>query len=160
MFKWLLDNSLTNRLLVIIASVVLMAYGAFTLSRTPVDVFPDLNKPTVTIMTEAGGMAAEEVEQLITFPLETTMNGLAVGQPVRVFVQTKQKVQGLAVPVASLMKSPANQTVVWVKTAPERFEPRAVTTEPLDGVNVAVTSGLKAGDRIATQGATLINQVR
>jgi HME family heavy-metal exporter len=72
MFKWLLDNSLTNRLLVIIASVVLMAYGAFTLSRTPVDVFPDLNKPTVTIMTEAGGMAAEEVEQLITFPLETT----------------------------------------------------------------------------------------
>jgi len=88
------------------------------------------------------------------------LNGLAVGQPVRVFVQTKQKVQGLAVPVASLMKSPANQTVVWVKTAPERFEPRAVTTEPLDGVNVAVTSGLKAGDRIATQGATLINQVR
>ena len=48
MFKWLLDNSLTNRLLVIIASVVLMAYGAFTLSRTPVDVFPDLNKPTVS----------------------------------------------------------------------------------------------------------------
>jgi hypothetical protein len=90
MFKWLLDNSLTNRLLVIIASVVLMAYGAFTLSRTPVDVFPDLNKPTVTIMTEAGGMAAEEVEQLITFPLETTMNGLPgveralhlVGRPV------------------------------------------------------------------------------
>ena len=52
MFKWLLDNSLGNRLLVIIASLVLMAYGAFTLSRTPVDVFPDLNKPTVTIMTE------------------------------------------------------------------------------------------------------------
>ena len=83
MFKWLLDNSLTNRLLVIIASVVLMAYGAFTLSRTPVDVFPDLNKPTVTIMTEAGGMAAEEVEQLITFPLETTMNGLPGVESVR-----------------------------------------------------------------------------
>ena len=83
MFKWLLDNSLTNRLLVIIASVVLMAYGAFTLSRTPVDVFPDLNKPTVTIMTEAGGMAAEEVEQLLTFPLETTMNGLPGVESVR-----------------------------------------------------------------------------
>ena len=83
MFKWLLDNSLANRLLVIIASVVLMAYGAFTLSRTPVDVFPDLNKPTVTIMTEAGGMAAEEVEQLITFPLETTMNGLPGVESVR-----------------------------------------------------------------------------
>ena len=83
MFKWLLDNSLTNRLLVIITSVVLMAYGAFTLSQTPVDVFPDLNKPTVTIMTEAGGMAAEEVEQLITFPLETTMNGLPGVESVR-----------------------------------------------------------------------------
>ena len=63
-------------------------------------------------------------------------------------------------PVASLMKNPANQTVVWVKTAPERFEPRTVTTEPLDGVNASVTSGLEPGDRVATQGATLINQVR
>ena len=83
MFSWLLHNSLGNRLLVIITSVVLMAYGAFTLSRTPVDVFPDLNKPTVTIITEAGGMAAEEVEQLITFPLETTMNGLPGVETIR-----------------------------------------------------------------------------
>ncbi len=89
-----------------------------------------------------------------------TLNSLAVGQPVRVFVQTRDKVQGIAVPVASLLKNPANQTIVWVKTAPERFEPRTVTAEPLDGVSVAVTSGLKAGDRVATQGATLINQVR
>lgn len=83
MFKWLLDNSLANRLLVIIASLVLMAYGAYTLSTTPVDVFPDLNKPTVTVMTEAGGMAAEEVEQLLTFPLETAMNGLPGVESVR-----------------------------------------------------------------------------
>ncbi|MEG2631398.1 MAG: efflux RND transporter permease subunit, partial [Comamonas sp.] len=83
MFKWILVNSLANRLLVIIASVVLMFYGAWTLSRTPVDVFPDLNKPTVTVMTEAGGMAAEEVEQLITFPLETAMNGLPGVETVR-----------------------------------------------------------------------------
>lgn len=88
------------------------------------------------------------------------LNLLAVGQPVRVFVQTKDKVKGISVPVASLMKNPANQTVVWVKTAPERFEPRTVTTEPLDGLNAAVTSGLEPGDRVATQGATLINQVR
>jgi HME family heavy-metal exporter len=83
MFKWLLENSLANRLLVIIASVVLMTYGAFTLTKTPVDVFPDLNKPTVTIMTESGGMAPEEVEQLITFPLETAMNGLPSVESVR-----------------------------------------------------------------------------
>ena len=88
------------------------------------------------------------------------LNLLAVGQPVRVFVQTKNKVKGIAVPVASLMKNPANQNVVWVKTAPERFEPRTVTAEPLDGVNAAITSGLEPGDRVATQGATLINQVR
>jgi cobalt-zinc-cadmium efflux system membrane fusion protein len=85
---------------------------------------------------------------------------LAVGQPVRVFVQSKTRVKGIAVPAASLMKSPANQTIVWVKTAPERFEPRTVTVEPLDGVNAAVTSGLNSGDRVATHGATLINQVR
>ena len=83
MFKWLLASSLANRLLVIIASLVLMGYGAWTLSRTPVDVFPDLNKPTVTVMTEAGGMAPEEVEQLITFPLETAMNGLPGVEQVR-----------------------------------------------------------------------------
>jgi len=86
--------------------------------------------------------------------------GLAVGQPVKVFVQSKSKVKGIAVPASSLMKNPSNQTIVWVKTAPERFEPRVVTVEPLDGVNVTITSGLKAGERVATQGATLINQVR
>jgi len=83
MFRWLLESSLANRLLVLVASAVLMAYGAFTLTQTPVDVFPDLNKPTVTLMTEAGGMAAEEVEQLITFPLETTLNGLPGVESVR-----------------------------------------------------------------------------
>lgn len=88
------------------------------------------------------------------------LNQLAVGQPVRVFVQTKDRVKGISVPVAALMKNPSNQTIVWVKTAPERFEPKSVVVEPLDGVNVAVTSGLSAGDRVATRGATLINQVR
>jgi HME family heavy-metal exporter len=76
MFKWILESSLANRLLVIMLSLALMGYGLWSLSTTPVDVFPDLNKPTVTLMTEAGGMASEEVEQLITFPLETGMNGL------------------------------------------------------------------------------------
>ena len=76
MFQFLLDSSLKNRLLVLFGALLLTAYGAFTLTQTPVDVFPDLNKPTVTVITEAGGMASEEVEQLITFPLETTLNGL------------------------------------------------------------------------------------
>jgi hypothetical protein len=62
---------------------VLMAYGAFTLSRTPVDVFPDLNKPTVTLHDRGGRHGPEEVEQLITFPLETAMNGLPGVESVR-----------------------------------------------------------------------------
>ena len=97
----------------------------------------------------------------LTFRAEgKALAGLAVGQPVKVFVQSKAKVKGIAVPASSLMKNPSNQTIVWVKTAPEKFEPRVVTVEPLDGLNVAITSGLKAGERVATQGATLINQVR
>lgn len=88
------------------------------------------------------------------------LNQLAVGQPVAVVVQSRRQVGGVPVPAASLMKNPANQTIVWVKTAPERFEAHVVTVEPLDGATVVVTSGLKAGDRVATQGAALINQVR
>jgi cobalt-zinc-cadmium efflux system membrane fusion protein len=85
---------------------------------------------------------------------------LAVGQPVKVYALTKSTVQGYRVPAAALVKNPANQTIVWVKAAPERFEPRTVTVEPLDGANVAVTAGLKAGDRVVVRAATLVNQVR
>lgn len=85
---------------------------------------------------------------------------LAIGQPVRVFVQSTDKVDGVQVPAAALLRNPANQTIVWVKESPERFAPRVVTSVPLDGTSVAVTSGLQPGDRVATQGATLINQVR
>ena len=85
---------------------------------------------------------------------------LALGQPVRVFVQSTDKVDGVQVPAAALLRNPANQTIVWVKEAPERFAPRVVTAVPLDGTSVAITSGLQPGDRVATQGATLINQVR
>lgn len=86
--------------------------------------------------------------------------GLAVGQPVKIYIQSKQKTSGIPVPSSSLMKNAANQTVVWVKSSPEKFEPRAVTFEALDGARVSVTSGLKPGDRVATHGATLINQIR
>jgi hypothetical protein len=88
------------------------------------------------------------------------LSALALGEPIRVVIQTKDKVKGMAVPVSALMKNPANQSIVWVKTAAERFTPRTITFEPLDGTRVAVTSGLESGDLIAAQGATLINQVR
>jgi CzcA family heavy metal efflux pump len=76
MFNWIVRSSLHNRLFVLAFSALLMAYGAMTGWRTPVDVFPDLNKPLITVLTEAGGMAPQEVEQLVTFPLETALNGM------------------------------------------------------------------------------------
>jgi HME family heavy-metal exporter len=76
MFDALLHASLKQRAIVLGAAILLMAYGVLTVRQMPVDVFPDLNKPTVTLMTEAGGMAPEEVEQLVSFPVESAMNGM------------------------------------------------------------------------------------
>ena len=75
MLNRIIHYSLHNRILVLVASVLLLVGGTYTAMHTEVDVFPDLNAPTVVIMTEAGGMAAEEVEQLVTFPVETAVNG-------------------------------------------------------------------------------------
>ncbi len=76
LFNALVTASLNNRIFVLILALLLIGYGGFSLTRLPVDVFPDLNRPTVTLMTEAEGMAPEEVEQSVTYPLESAMNGM------------------------------------------------------------------------------------
>ncbi|MCP9611573.1 efflux RND transporter permease subunit [Coprobacter tertius] len=75
MLNKIIRYSLSNRLLVLIASIILLITGTYTAAKMEVDVFPDLNAPTVVVMTEAPGMAPEEVERLVTFPIETAVNG-------------------------------------------------------------------------------------
>src|SRR5437899_4856323 len=76
MFTFLVSASLRNRLFVLAMAGILVLLGAYIARQLPVDVFPDLNRPTVTIMTESEGYAPPEVEQLVSFPIETQMNGV------------------------------------------------------------------------------------
>jgi len=75
MLNKIIRFSLNNRMVVLVASVLLMLAGTYTATNMEVDVFPDLNAPTVVVMTEAKGMAPEEVERLVSFPVETALNG-------------------------------------------------------------------------------------
>jgi cobalt-zinc-cadmium efflux system membrane fusion protein len=119
--------------------------------------------PGVTVplrFTGAGRTQREGAVPLVFRTASTAQAPLAVNQPVKVVVQTRRTIQGIPVPSAAVVKNPSNQDIVWVHAGAEVFVPRMVRTVPLDGASVSVTDGLKPGDRLVTQGAALVNQVR
>jgi len=91
---------------------------------------------------------------------EGSDRGLVAGLPVQVKVQTRETMSGVALPAQALVRNPSNQTVVWVKKAPELYAPRVVRYRPLDAERVMVTAGLQDGERVVVQATNLINQIR
>jgi len=108
----------------------------------------------------AGGALREQAVPLVFRGRDAGLAGLAIGQPVPVTVRLRSGAQGVALPAATLARNAANEPVVWVKVAPERFEPRRVRTQPLDAVRVVALEGLDGGERVVTEGAVLLGQVR
>ena len=108
----------------------------------------------------ASGAVRDQALTLAFENRELSKAQFAIGQLLKVYAEQAEKIEGIAVASSALVKNAANQTAVWVKVQPETFEPRVVTTEPLDGQQVLITSGLKPFDRVVVQAASLINQIR
>lgn len=100
----------------------------------------------------------------LSFAVQSAQRGaalpLAIGQPVQLIVQLKGRRQGVVLPAQAVVRSPANEPVVWIKTSAERFRPQPVQAQALDAQTVLVTQGLEAGQRVVVQGAPLIAQIR
>jgi len=125
MLDKLMQISLKNRLIVLIAAVVLLIAGTIISVQLPVDVFPDLTAPTVTLLTEAHGFAPEEIEILITFPIETAVNGASGVRRVR-----STSIQGLS--------------TIWIEFewGTDIFNARQIVNEKLQGIMTSLPEGV------------------
>lgn len=100
----------------------------------------------------------------LTFAVSAAKPGtplpLAIGQPVTVVAQSRERVKGVVLPAQAVVRNPANEPIVWIKSGAERFIPQPVQFRPLDAATVVVTQGLGADNRVVVQGAPLIAQIR
>jgi len=106
------------------------------------------------------GRQLREQAQVLLFRVQPGGPDLAVGQPLTVLATTAARVHGAAVPRGALVKTSTGETAVWVHTAAERFVQRPVTAQALGALELAVTQGLAQGERVVTDGAALLAQVR
>jgi len=106
------------------------------------------------------GLTLKHQAAPLSFKLAKGTPNLSIGKPVTVILQSANEVAGIVVPSSSLLRSQSGLPIVWVKTEPERFEPRLVRAEALDGDRVTLLDGVKPDDRVVTEGATLLNQIR
>lgn len=125
MLNKIINFALNNRLLIVVASVVLIVFGSFVASKMEVDVFPDLTAPTVVVLTEAHGMASEEVEKLVTFPIEIAVNGATNVRRVR-------------------SSSSAGISIVWVEFEwnTDIFKARQIVNEKISVIGEKLSNGV------------------
>lgn len=115
---------------------------------------------SVDLAWRGSGLSGARQAAPVHFAVIGATSALRIGQLITVLAETGERRQGLAVPRASVLRGSNGQSLVWEHVSPERFEPRTVRFEPLDGERVLILAGVEAGMRVVTQGAELLNQIR
>ena len=120
--------------------------------------------PGVTLRLLGASSSLRDGVLPLTFAVVAAQPGtalpLAIGQPVTVVAQSKERIKGVVLPAQAVVRNPSNEPVVWIKSGAERFIPQPVQYRPLDASTVVVTKGLSADNRVVVQGAPLIAQIR